>query len=569
MKKLTIGVKLLGMVLFLLLLMILTSGYGILKLNFINHELKEITEYNNPLSDFMTKISITQLNQAVLFERILFLSNNSENEDQIKTAWENFETQSKQFHLSMEGAVNVVKRATENTDNPEKYTELSTLIEDINTKHSGYEKHVKHTRMLLVKNKLKEIYPHLKEVELKKTELLRKTETLSSFITEMSNEFAREAKESGDASTTNMSIATILAVVFGLVLGILLTKEITGPVRQVVTSLKDIANGEGDLTLRIKATGGGEIHELANWFNQFLDKLGKMIRETAENTEVLNHSSKEFLEISKEMQNNARETQTVTKEVKSTTESMNEKMNSVTSASETASGNVSSIASAAEQLNQMIDKIMENTEEATSVTQGAVSRVKVVSEKIGDLGSAANAINSVTEAINEISEQTNLLALNATIEAARAGEAGKGFAVVANEIKALAQKTAEATLDIKDKVQGIQETTHSSVDEIETVNRTMADINAIVSGIAQALNEQSSATRDIASNTSLASQGLLEMNGNVTQTFSISQGIGDSISRINDSAQNTAQGSALMNDKALNLNELSGKLKTMVSQFKI
>jgi len=569
MKKLTIGVKLLGMVLFLLLLMILTSGYGILKLNFINHELKEITEYNNPLSDFMTKISITQLNQAVFFERILFLSNDSENEDQIKAAWKNFETQSKQFHLSMEGAANIVKRATENTDDPARYTELSTLIEDINTKHSGYEKHAKHTRMLLGKKQLDEIYPHLKEVELKKTELLRKTETLSSFITEMSNEFAREAKESGDASTKNMSIAAILAVVCGLVLGTLLTKEITGPLRQVVSSLKDIASGEGDLRPRIKATGGGEIHELANWFNQFLDKLGKMIQETAGNTEVLNHSSKEFLGLSKEMQNNAQETQSVTKEVKSITESMNEKMNSVTSASETASGNVSSIASAAEQLNQMIDKIMESTEEATSVTQGAVGRVKEVSERISDLGAAANAINYVTETINEISEQTNLLALNATIEAARAGEAGKGFAVVANEIKDLAQKTAEATLDIKDKVQGIQETTHSSVDEIETVNKTMADINAIVSGIAQALNEQSTATRDIASNTSLASEGLLEMNGNVTQAFSISQGIGDSISKINDSAQNTAHGSSLMNDKAMDLNHLSGKLKTMVSQFKI
>lgn len=88
----------------------------------------------------------------------------------------------KAVHLSMEGAVNVVKRATENTDNPEKYAELSTLIEDINTKHSGYEKHVKHTRMLLGKKQLNEIYPHLKEVELKKTKLLRKTETLSSFV---------------------------------------------------------------------------------------------------------------------------------------------------------------------------------------------------------------------------------------------------------------------------------------------------------------------------------------------------------------------------------------------------
>jgi methyl-accepting chemotaxis protein len=217
----------------------------------------------------------------------------------------------------------------------------------------------------------------------------------------------------------------------------------------------------------------------------------------------------------------------------------------------------------------MIDKIMENTTEAKTVTEGAVSRVKEVSEKICALGSAAKAINNVTETINEISEQTNLLALNATIEAARAGEAGKGFAVVANEIKELANKTAEATLDIKGKVEGIQKTTQSSVEEIGTVNNTIDDINSIVSGIAQALNEQLEATKEIASNTSLASQGLLEMNENVTQTFSLSQGIGASISRINDSAHNTAQGSSDMNDKALELNQLSEELKNMVVQFKI
>ena len=569
MKNLTIGVKLIGMVSALLLLMMITSGYGILKVNFINHELKEITEYNNPLSDFMTKISITQLNQAVLFERILFLSNDGKNEEQIKVAWENFETQSKQFHISMEEAVNVTKIAVEDTDNPEQYAELSSLLEEINNKHSGYEKHVKHARMLLVKNKTNEIPPHLKEVEQKKIELLGKTERLSSFITEMSNEFAKEAKESGDTSSKNMIIVTLFTVILALLLGTLLTKEITGPVKQVVSSLKDIASGDGDLTLRIRATGGGEIYELASWFNQFLDKLGGMIQETAENTKALNNSSKEFLGLSGEMQNNAKETRSITQEVNEITESMNKKMNSVTSASATASGNVSSIATAAEQLNQMIDKIMENTTEAKTVTGGAVSRVKEVSEKICALGSAAKAINNVTETINEISEQTNLLALNATIEAARAGEAGKGFAVVANEIKELAKKTAEATLDIKGKVEGIQKTTQSSVEEIETVNNTMDDINSIVSGIAQALNEQSEATKEIASNTSFASQGILEMDENVRQTFSLSQGIGGSISRINDSAHNTAQGSSAMNDKALELNHLSEKLKNMVVQFKI
>jgi methyl-accepting chemotaxis protein len=90
-----------------------------------------------------------------------------------------------------------------------------------------------------------------------------------------------------------------------------------------------------------------------------------------------------------------------------------------------------------------------------------------------------------------------------------------------------------------------------------------------VSGIAQALNEQSEATKEIASNTSFASQGILEMDENVTQTFSLSQGIGVSISRINNSAHNTAQGSSAMNDKALELNHLSERLKNMVVQFKI
>lgn len=569
MKNLNIGIKLLGMVSLLLLLMIVTSGYGILKINTINHELKEITEYNNPLSDLVAKISITQLNQAVLFERILFLSKDTKKAQPIKEAWEKFEFHSKHFYKYMENAFNITKIAMNNTDSQEQYNKLFSLFEEINNQHLGYEKHVKHARMLLAKKKTDEITPHMEKVERKKTELLGKTGALRTFITEMSDDFAKEAKESGDSSSRNMILITLFSMILGLLLGLLLTKEITGPVRQVVSSLKDIANGEGDLTLRIKATGGGEIYELARWFNQFLDKLGVMIKETAGNTKALNNSSEEFLELSKDMKNNATETQSVAKNVKKVTESMNEKMNSVASASANASGNVGSIAAAAEQLNQMIDKIMGNTTDAKSITGNAVSRVKDVSEKIGDLGSAAKAINNVTESINEISEQTNLLALNATIEAARAGEAGKGFAVVANEIKELAKKTADATLDIKEKVEGIQKTTQSSVNEIEAVNTVMDDINSIVSGIAQALNEQSEATKDIAANTSLASQGIQEMNENVTQASSLSQGIGVSISTINDSAQNTAQGSSLINAKAMALNDLSGKLKDMVTQFKI
>jgi CHASE3 domain sensor protein len=168
MKKLNIGIKLLGMVMVLLLLMLSTSGYGILKINAVNQELKEITEYNNPLSDLVAKISITQLNQAVLFEKILFLSKNTTNFAQAQEAWKKFEFHSKQFYQYTQNAFNIVKIARRNSDSQEQYEKLFDLLEEINNRHLGYENHVKHSRILLSKKKSDEILPHMKKVEQKK-----------------------------------------------------------------------------------------------------------------------------------------------------------------------------------------------------------------------------------------------------------------------------------------------------------------------------------------------------------------------------------------------------------------
>ena len=109
------------------------------------------------------------------------------------------------------------------------------------------------------------------------------------------------------------------------------------------------------------------------------------------------------------------------------------------------------------------EDIASNSETARDIAQKAVAEVNGTAERIDLLGNAVNEIGKVTEMITEISEQTNLLALNATIEAARAGEAGKGFAVVANEIKELAWQTAQATGEIRSKIETIQTTTDDTV----------------------------------------------------------------------------------------------------------
>ena len=111
------------------------------------------------------------------------------------------------------------------------------------------------------------------------------------------------------------------------------------------------------------------------------------------------------------------------------------------------------------EMTSTINEIARNSEKARTITHESASRAQDVAVKVNALGNAAQEVGNVTETITEISAQTNLLALNATIEAARAGEAGKGFADVANEIKELARQTAEATLEIKGQIEGIQNST--------------------------------------------------------------------------------------------------------------
>ncbi len=121
--------------------------------------------------------------------------------------------------------------------------------------------------------------------------------------------------------------------------------------------------------------------------------------------------------------------------------------------------------------------------------RNAVDKTNSTFKRMAELGSAGQEISKVTETITEISEQTNLLALNATIEAARAGEAGKGFAVVANEIKGLAKQTAEATLEIRQRIDAIQSSTSTTITEMEQINTVINDVNSIVTTIASAVEQ--------------------------------------------------------------------------------
>ncbi len=362
-------------------------------------------------------------------------------------------------------------------------------------------------------------------------------------------------------------IMSLVSIVLGALSGFFVTRSISGPIAKGVDFAKKMS--EGDLTQTLDIDQKDEVGILTGALNEMGINLRKMFEDIGAGVETLSSSSTELSAISQQMSAGSEQTSDKSNTVAAAAEEMDSNMTSIAAATEQASTNVSIVATATEEMTSTISEIAQNSEKARGITNEAVAQAKNASERVDKLGKAADEIGKVTEAITEISEQTNLLALNATIEAARAGEAGKGFAVVATEIKELAKQTAAATLEIKEKIGGIQDSTAGTVTEIEQISKVINDVNEIVATIATAVEEQSATSREIAGNIVQASQGIQEVTENVAQSSSVSGEIAKDISEVNQSASEMSNSSSQVNMSAEELSGLSEKLRDMVGQFRV
>ncbi|WP_300668278.1 methyl-accepting chemotaxis protein [Desulfoluna sp.] len=350
---------------------------------------------------------------------------------------------------------------------------------------------------------------------------------------------------------------------------LLMAFAITQSLSHAIHGLKNIAEGEGDLTTRLLITSEDETGELARWINAFIEHLQSIVRDVAENAVGLNTASTDLTAVAAQLSQGAEQASVKTDNASAATEAMNARMTSVAAASEQATANVGMVAAASEEMSMTVQEIAANSEKASGITQNAVNKVQTAREKVDLLGGAAIEISKVTEVITEISEQTNLLALNATIEAARAGDAGKGFGVVANEIKALATQTSDATQAIKRQVEGIQGSTRETVTEIRAISEVIIEVNDIVTAIAASVEEQAVTTQEISENVAQAARGLEEVNTNVAETARASDEIAREIEMVHDGSVCIASGSTQVNHHAQELAHLSEALNSKVSRFKV
>ncbi|MCG8565440.1 MAG: methyl-accepting chemotaxis protein [Desulfobacterales bacterium] len=392
-------------------------------------------------------------------------------------------------------------------------------------------------------------------------------------LTTINMDQIRQAREEAgrihrQALTLIISISVLALGAGGLIM-LLIARMVTTPLNQVIDGLTDISQGEGDLTRRLPVTGDDEVGTLSRVFNGFLDNLHTMIMDMSQNVTELSDSAKGLLSISQAMGNASEQTSERSGLLAGSAEKMARGMGDISEVMGDSSENANTVASAAEEMNVTVMEIARNTDHARDMSREAVGKVVESTEKIKELGTAAQSIDVVVEAISDISEQVNLLSLNATIEAARAGDAGKGFAVVANEIKTLARQTSEASLDIKGKIEHIQSSSQGTLERIQEINQANAKVDELVSTIAASVDEQSSATREISQSISQTSNGIARVNSAVGESTSAARAVESDVSRMTRSAEEMSQRSKAVDQSARELSRIAGQLDEMVGRFKI
>tara|TARA_R110000751_G_scaffold4225_2_gene20261 strand:- start:333 stop:1961 length:1629 start_codon:yes stop_codon:yes gene_type:complete len=365
-------------------------------------------------------------------------------------------------------------------------------------------------------------------------------------MTELVNaEAAQESIEAEeDANASHARVAMVLGV--GVVVCVLMIAFFPGliinPLKDLLQRIRDIADGEGDLTKRVVVHSKDELGLLSEAVNDFLQQLQTLIQQVAESTLQVASASEEMSAIATGQEQLVNEQHLAIDQVSTAATEMSAAIHEV-------ADNAHSTADAASTADKQGHEASDIVGQTMNDLRRLAADVAEAAGVIDNLEQDTDKIGGVLSVIEGIAEQTNLLALNAAIEAARAGEQGRGFAVVADEVRALAARTQDSTRDIQQMIQKLQagagqavtvmqrgaELAAQSVERATTTESSLAEtsasvmrINDMAAQIAAACEEQSQTTEDIARNIS----GIRDLSNQSAQSSQESRDASNALARL-------------------------------------
>jgi methyl-accepting chemotaxis protein len=353
---------------------------------------------------------------------------------------------------------------------------------------------------------------------------------------------ARELADSQRAYTQaliGLTMLLIVGIALAMLMGVLISRSIVGPLRGSVEMLERVA--EGDLTATVEIMGNDEMAQLGTALNATVARTADAIGSIAAGATTLASSSETLAMASTSIGAAAEQTSDVA--------------GNVSAAASQVSANVGSAVVGAQGLGSSIQEIARSAADAAQVAGSAVSDAEDVNHTVDRLQDASEQVGDVVQLITKIARQTHLLALNATIEAQRAGEAGLGFAVVADEVKDLAKQTAEATDEIDRTIAGIRDEIGAATRALDRITQVIGHINDTQTTIAAAVEEQSLTTGEIIESMSQAAAGAEE--------------IAVTIRGVATAATETSHGVDEARTAATELATLADQLARTVSRFRI